>query len=91
MTRENKVTAMVTVRVHNSIKEIGDLAGEFLNDFSNSLVSAESVVRNFSDSQICGKSQERNEIRDNRNCRLVYAAAFARALQGRGCRSVARL
>jgi IPT/TIG domain len=66
VTRENKASEKVTVRVHDSNKEVTAVAAEFMNDFSNSLISAESAVRNFSDSQICGKTQERNEIRDNR-------------------------
>ena len=66
VTAENTVTGTVTVHVHDSRKEVSDLAGEFLIDFSHSEVSPESAVRNFSDNQACGKNQELNDIRDNR-------------------------
>ncbi len=53
------------VRVHDSPKEIGDLSMAFLRDFANSSVSAESAVREFTDS--CrGKFDEREQIENNR-------------------------
>ena len=71
VTRENKVTATVTVRVHNSIKEIGEVAGEFLNDFSNLTVSPESAVRNFNLAR-CGDGRA-VELNDIRNHRATYS------------------
>jgi hypothetical protein len=54
------------VRVHDSPKELGELAMRFLTDFANSSVPADTAVREFSDT--CqGKRDERNDIEDNRN------------------------
>jgi hypothetical protein len=63
---EHRVTANSnTVRVHNSPKELGDMALRFLTDFANSSVSADTCVRDFSNS--CpGKAVERSQIQDNR-------------------------
>jgi len=67
VTREHRVTGTVTIRVHNSRKEVSDLVGEFLNDFANSNVAPEAAVRNFSDNK-CGdgKASELNDVRENR-------------------------
>lgn len=71
--REQSVSQSVTVRVHNSRKETGDRAFEFLTDFSNSAVSPETVVRNFSDS--CpGKAAELQDVRQNRATYLITAS-----------------
>jgi hypothetical protein len=54
------------VRLHNSPKELGDLAVGFLTDFANSSVSPATAVRNFSDT--CrGKQDELNDITENRS------------------------
>jgi hypothetical protein len=71
VTRENRVSATVAVRVHNSVKEIGELAGEFLNDFSNLTVSPESAVRNFNTAR-CGDGKA-NELSDIRTHRATYS------------------
>jgi len=53
------------IRVHNSPRELGDMAIRFLSDFANSSVSPDTCVREFSDT--CrGKEQERSDIEDNR-------------------------
>lgn len=53
------------VRVHDSPKEIGELSLRFLADFANSQVSADTAVREFTDS--CrGKAAEREDVADNR-------------------------
>ncbi|MBI4475784.1 MAG: hypothetical protein HY654_01345, partial [Acidobacteria bacterium] len=63
--RENRATASTRVRVHDSRGELTTLALTFLGDFANSAVSAETCVRNFSDT--CrGKQEELEDIRDNR-------------------------
>ena len=46
---DSSVTATTTVRVHDSTKEIGDLATLFLTEFSTSSVSPETAIRHFSD------------------------------------------
>lgn len=71
--RENSVSQSVTVRVHNSRKEIGDRTLEFLADFSNSTVLPETAVRNFSDS--CGgKFTELQDVRRNRATYIITAS-----------------
>jgi hypothetical protein len=63
---EHRVTATSnSVRVHNSPKELGDMALRFLMDFANSSVSPDTCVQEFSNS--CpGKAVERSQIQDNR-------------------------
>lgn len=46
--REHRVQQAVTMRVHDSVKEIGDMARDFLTQFSISSVSPDHVMRNFS-------------------------------------------
>ena len=45
-TRNNRVTATTVVDLHNSAKEVGDLACQFLEDFSKQL-PPDNVMRNF--------------------------------------------
>jgi hypothetical protein len=62
---QHEVTATVAVVVNNSQKELSDLAGGFIADFSNSTLSAEWVTRNFHDS--CrGKREELEDVSANR-------------------------
>ena len=57
----------LSIRVHDSKKEVGDLATQFLTDFSNSTVAPEVVVRNFTDS--CpGSRDELSDVEHNRRC-----------------------
>ena len=64
--RQNVVNATgPTVRVHDSVKEIGELAMSFLRDFANSSVSPSSCVRDFS-VNCPGRDQEKGDIEDNR-------------------------
>lgn len=46
--REHRIQRSVTMRVHDSVKEIGDMAHDFLTQFSISSVSPDYVLRNFS-------------------------------------------
>jgi hypothetical protein len=60
---EHRVTGSVVVSLHDSEKEVSDLGGEFLTDFSLQR-SPESVVRNFTDS--CrGKADELADVQRN--------------------------
>jgi len=68
---DNRVTATTTVRVHESAKEVGDLAWTFLTDFSNSSVSPENAVRNFTETKGCGRADELKDITDNRATRVI--------------------
>lgn len=53
------------VRVHNSPRELGDLAVGFLRDFADSSVPAATAVRDFADS--CGgKADELDDLTNNR-------------------------
>lgn len=53
------------IRVHDSPKELGELALRFLQNFANSSVPADVAIRDFSDS--CGgKRAERDDIEGNR-------------------------
>lgn len=70
VTREHRTTGTVVVQVHNSSKEVSDVAGQFLADFSNNSVAPETAVRNFSDN-CAGKSAELNDVKDVRSTRTI--------------------
>jgi hypothetical protein len=73
---EHRVTANSSpVRVHNSPKELGDLALRFLNDFANSQLSADTAVRDFSNS-CAEKAVERSQIEDNRRDYDILASSL---------------
>ncbi|MEP6914818.1 MAG: IPT/TIG domain-containing protein [Acidobacteriota bacterium] len=60
----NRVTAATTISLHDSVKEVGDLARLFLLDFSDSTITSPDVVlRNFSRSARCSKPRQ-NEFED---------------------------
>jgi hypothetical protein len=66
---ENRVSKDVAVSVHDSAKELSDLAKTFLELFSQSHVAADVVVRDFQDG--CGaggtgKRDERMQVEENR-------------------------
>jgi IPT/TIG domain len=64
VSEENRASATTSVRVHDSVREIGDMAVTFLTEFSQQHLSPEQIVRNFTDS--CrGKRQEIDDIRKN--------------------------
>jgi hypothetical protein len=63
--REHRVTASVTVRVHNSERELGDIGRSFLTKFADSSLSPEACTVDFTDSCI-GKRDEQNDIHNNR-------------------------
>ena len=59
------VSSTVTIRVHDSIKEISDLSVQFLLDFSDQRNSPEYVVRNFY--RGCpGRDSELSDVQNNR-------------------------
>jgi len=69
VTRDNTATQSTGVRVHDSVKEVGDLAVDFLVGFSKQLDPA-FVVRNFSDS--CGgKADEKSDVQKNNDQNTV--------------------
>ena len=64
---EHRVPRTFNVRVHNSTKEISDLASEFLNLFSNSNVPPATVVSGFSTSTCAASTaQELADVVKNR-------------------------
>lgn len=69
----NSTTGTVTVSLHNSIKEVGDLSRQFLLDFSDSKNGAAFVVRNFTKSPRCeaDRDEEFAEIDANRDRKSV--------------------
>ena len=76
--RPQNVTAATapSVRVHNSPKELGDMAVQFLSDFANSSTSTSTCLRDFSDS--CrGKSDERDDIDSNRIHYEILSSSLA--------------
>ena len=62
---ENKVTGSTIVRLHNSVKEVGDMALLFIQDFSNSNIGVVEVMRNFQP-DCYGTSEEAGQVADNR-------------------------
>jgi hypothetical protein len=65
----NSAVNSTIVTIHNSVKEVGDLAREFLLDFSDSSKPAAFVVRNFSKSPRCepGRDEEFSDVDRNRH------------------------
>jgi hypothetical protein len=68
-TTGNSATSSTVVAIHNSVKEVGDLARQFLLDFSDSGNPAAYVVRNFSKSPRCEaeRDEEFSQIDTNRH------------------------
>jgi hypothetical protein len=65
---QNVVSAKTgNIRVHNSKKEVGDLAMAFLTDFANSSIPASVCLRDFSDTCAGTKQAEKDDIDDNRS------------------------
>ena len=71
--RENRATSNLTVVVHDSKKESGNLCLLFLTEFSNSSIKDPNyIVRNFS-SSLCpdGKAEELEDVTENRATRVI--------------------
>jgi hypothetical protein len=73
---EHRVNANSSaIRLHNSPRELAELALRFLSDFANSSVPADACVREFSDS--CrGKLDERLQIEDNRRMYQILSSSL---------------
>jgi hypothetical protein len=65
---ENRTTATTTLSLHDSVREAGGVARQFLLDFSDSRISPEVATRNFSHSPRCaaGAADELSDVRANR-------------------------
>jgi hypothetical protein len=72
---EHRVSAVTTVSVHDSPKEVAELATAFLTDFSTSSVSPEAAVRHFY-TGCPGRQDELDDIRDNRAQYLITSYAL---------------
>jgi IPT/TIG domain len=77
----NRTTGTVNVSLHNSKKEVGDLARQFLLDFSDSKNDPAFVVRNFTKSPRCeaDRDEEFNEIDTNRKTFQIVGSAIGPA------------
>lgn len=63
---QNKVTGSTSVSLHDSIKEVGDMARQFLLDFSDSSIKdVPHIMRNFQP-DCYGTSEETGQVADNR-------------------------
>jgi hypothetical protein len=68
-------TGSVAVRLHDSAREVANLALLFLEEFADSTIPAETTVRNFSDS--CpGKFAELSEVTENRKTRVINSHIY---------------
>ena len=68
-------TGSVVVRLHDSMNEVANLALLFLEEFADSMIPAETTVRNFSDS--CkGKTEELEQVTYNRNTRVINSHVY---------------
>jgi hypothetical protein len=82
VTQENRVSKSMTVSVHDSKKEVGDMARQFLLDFSDSnIVDVGFILRNFTDDvPACeaGKNSEASDVTNNRrNFRITSSSVGA--------------
>ncbi len=80
-TTANRASAVTVVRLHDSTKEVGDLARLFLTDFSDSSRTPEFVLRNFSTSARCVKEREseQEDIEKNRRFYRITASQIGPA------------
>jgi hypothetical protein len=64
-TQEHRIEGSTPVEVHNSEKEVGDMATRFLENFSNSLVPASAVMADFRPT-CYGTAEEKAQVEKNR-------------------------
>jgi hypothetical protein len=69
VTAENRVSSAAVISLHDSRKELGDLAYDFLVDFSRQ-VSPQTVVRNFT-SSCPGSRSELRDVEDNQATKTI--------------------
>ena len=75
---EHRVERSVAVRVHDHVREVGDLATLFLRDFSDSTVAPAAVMRNFLP-DCYGTRDERQQVEDNRTGFTILTAVVGPA------------
>ncbi|MGE0705009.1 MAG: IPT/TIG domain-containing protein [Vicinamibacterales bacterium] len=62
---EHRVQNTITVRVHDSVKEVGEMARQFLLRYSDSSISPERVVEDFLE-ECNGREEEYEQVVDDR-------------------------
>jgi hypothetical protein len=77
----NSATSSTTISLHDSAKEVGNLARDFLLDFSDSSRPASFVVRNFSKSPRCEgeRDAEFSQIEENRRLYRITSSSVGAA------------
>ncbi len=75
---EHDVSGTASLSLHDSIKEVGDMARQFLLDFSDSNnTNIDYIMRNFID---CKEAQEeRSQVSNNRKTRTIIASSVGPA------------
>jgi len=76
VTKENRVSGSTLVNVHDSKKEVSDMARQFLLDFSDSSIKhVNYILRNFTDIGFCAsqKANEADDIAKNRREKRIVA------------------
>ncbi len=71
---ENTVSQATTVSVHDSVKEVGDMATRFLENFSRSEIPTQVVMQDFLVG-CYGTAEERQQVEDNRATYVVTSWA----------------
>jgi hypothetical protein len=75
--KENKATGTATVSLHNSAREVGDMAKDFLEAFSYSTIPVDTVMRDFAPTSVCpGAAAERADVTKNRAEREIVARSI---------------
>lgn len=77
----SRVTGAVTVVLHDSVKEVGDLARQFLLDFSDSNSPPNYVLRNFSTGPRClaERDSEQSDVEKNRRYYRILSSSIGSA------------
>lgn len=75
---EHRVSSTATLSLHDSVREVGDMARQFLLDFSDSNVGVEAVMRNF-DPSCYGTAEEAAQVADNRAAYRINSASVGAA------------
>ena len=76
---EHRVSSTATVRLHDSIKEVGDMARQFLLDFSDSSIrDVPYIMRNF-EPGCYGTAEEAAQVAENRAGYQILASSVGAA------------
>ena len=91
ISQENTVSGTTQISVHDSVKEVGDMATDFLTNFSKSEVAVDVVMKDFTPT--CqGDDDERSDVENNREFYTITSwrvdPAQVGVNFGAGCSSV---